>query len=88
MLVTESELWPEAKWFGLLEVVQSLNMQLDDQGLLRDALNNALRQLDIRWITVRKVALNRESIESGQVHFDLTLSLADSESVVFRQLAV
>ena len=85
MLVTSSTLWPEAPWFGLLEVAEKMNTSLSDQEGLRDAFNRALEELGIDWTHVVGVTSEPKSAQSGNVRLGLSLSVREGE-VVFRQL--
>ena len=85
MFVTSESLWPEASWFGLLEVVERLNSELTQQEALRDAINRALQELAIDWVSVRSVSLGTPTGNGGVRPFTLALDMHEGE-VVTRQL--
>lgn len=87
MLVTSETLWPQARWFGLLETALAMNTRLEDQDGLRDRFNEALQQLGIDWASVRHLKLVNRSATDVDRRLDVVLELTD-EGPLHRQLSL
>ncbi len=74
MAATPAGSWGHARWFGLQEVFAAANPLLHDQQPLADALNAALRGLEVRWARVHSVTTAPERVQ-GERHFRIALLL-------------
>ncbi len=56
MAGTTSTTWPHAPWFGLLEAFQeAAHRERQDQESLKDAINTALKELGVSWLSAYAV---------------------------------
>ncbi|MBB4637820.1 hypothetical protein [Longimicrobium terrae] len=74
MAATPAGSWGHARWFGLQEVFAAANPLLHDQQALADALNAALRGLEVRWARVHSVTTAPDRAQ-GERHFRITLMI-------------
>lgn len=76
MAATPAGSWGHAPWFGLQEVFAAANPLLQDQQPLADALNAALRGLEVRWARVHSVT-TAPALSPGERNFRIALQLED-----------
>lgn len=77
--------WPHAPWFGLQPRFLDANMRLEQHAGLADAINSALTELELSWVTVQSVRTARPC-PPGERRFDITLAV-EGQGPVFRQLS-
>lgn len=75
MFATSTTTWVHAPWFGLYEFVSDFRNDGDD---IRDALNEALRELGITWAAVSSLRVKNDR-EQGERLFDLEFVGADPQ---------
>ncbi len=88
MIATRTADLPEAAWFGLADLVESINVSVTDQGAVAQAMNTALEQLGIDWVQVSSASVRRGAIASGEIQLDVSLQTTDDDAIVHRQLAL
>lgn len=84
MASTNSQFWPHATWFGLLELFEDAKTDVQDLPRLTDAINNALRLLGCDVVTVHSVR-NSGAANFGDRRFDIVL-VEKNGNLVFRQI--
>ena len=80
MAASPASSWGHARWFGLQEVFEAVNPELQEQPAVADALNHALKQLGIHWVTVTTVLLDHGT-PPGERRFRLTLKTGEDRPV-------
>ena len=76
MAASPASSWRHAPWFGLQEVFEGVNTELQEHPAVADALSHALKQLGIHWAEVATVLLDRGT-PPGERRFRITFTTRD-----------
>jgi hypothetical protein len=82
MFATSRQAWPHAPWFGLYETVSAPKPWGID---VQEALNVALRNLGVSWVSVRHV-YDPEMGPTGERVFRMEFETADGREVEMREV--
>lgn len=84
MANTHSGFWPHAPWFGLLELFEESQMQVQELPRIGDAISNALVQLGVEGLSV---TVHNATGEYGSRAFKITIR-EDGRPPVVRQVQI